>query len=182
MKRAQTGFTLITAIFLLVVVAALVIYITNFRVVQQTTLLYGVQGARESSGAQRHRMGHSPIDRQRQLRCFQQYYPCRVYWLRHRGRMQPQHPFRRRSDAHPYLQPEIGRQQRYLRQPRLRPAPDSGDRFDRSAVSAIQAESVASEMILDRLAKDAGAKSISSIEASVELDFFIIIQIVINQN
>lgn len=51
MKRAQTGFTLITAIFLLVVVAALVIYITNFRVVQQTTLLYGVQGARANQAA-----------------------------------------------------------------------------------------------------------------------------------
>jgi len=51
MKRAQTGFTLITAIFLLVVAAALVIYITNFRVVQQTTLLYGVQGARANQAA-----------------------------------------------------------------------------------------------------------------------------------
>jgi MSHA biogenesis protein MshP len=44
--RTQTGFTLITAIFLLVVVATLVVYITNIRVAQQTTALYGVQGAR----------------------------------------------------------------------------------------------------------------------------------------
>ena len=51
MKRTQTGFTLITAIFLLVVVAVLVIYIANIRVVQQTTLLYGVQGARASQAA-----------------------------------------------------------------------------------------------------------------------------------
>jgi MSHA biogenesis protein MshP len=51
MKRAQKGFTLIAAIFLLVVVASLVIYIANIRVVQQTTLLYGVQGARASQAA-----------------------------------------------------------------------------------------------------------------------------------
>jgi len=51
MNRRQTGFTLIAAIFLLVVVAALVIYIANIRVVQQTTLLYGVQGARASLAA-----------------------------------------------------------------------------------------------------------------------------------
>lgn len=51
MKRTQTGFTLITAIFLLVVVASLVIYIANIRVVQQTTLLYGVQGARANQAA-----------------------------------------------------------------------------------------------------------------------------------
>ena len=44
--RRQTGFTLITAIFLLVVVATLVGYMTNIRVAQQTTVLYGVQGAR----------------------------------------------------------------------------------------------------------------------------------------
>lgn len=51
MKRLQNGFSLITAIFLLVVVAALVAYITNIRVVQQTTLLYGVQGARATQAA-----------------------------------------------------------------------------------------------------------------------------------
>ncbi|RLC56216.1 MAG: agglutinin biogenesis protein MshP, partial [Chloroflexi bacterium] len=44
--RRQTGFTLITAIFLLVVIATLVVYMTNIRVAQQTTVLYGVQGAR----------------------------------------------------------------------------------------------------------------------------------------
>ena len=47
----QKGFTLIAAIFLLVVVAALVGYMTNIRVVQQTTLLYGVQGARAMQAA-----------------------------------------------------------------------------------------------------------------------------------
>ena len=53
MKRlqSQSGFTLIAAIFLLVVVAALVVYITNIRVVQQTTSLYGVQGARATQAA-----------------------------------------------------------------------------------------------------------------------------------
>ncbi len=51
MKRLQDGFSLITAIFLLVVVAALVAYVTNIRVVQQTTLLYGVQGARATQAA-----------------------------------------------------------------------------------------------------------------------------------
>ncbi len=53
MKRArrQRGFSLIVAIFLLVVVAALVVYVANIRVVQQTTLLYGVQGARAMQAA-----------------------------------------------------------------------------------------------------------------------------------
>ncbi len=51
MRRLQKGFTLIAAIFLLVVVAALVVYMTNIRVVQQTTLLYGVQGARAIQAA-----------------------------------------------------------------------------------------------------------------------------------
>ena len=50
--RRQSGISLITAIFLLVVVALLVVYITNIRVVQQTTLLYGVQGARATNAAQ----------------------------------------------------------------------------------------------------------------------------------
>ena len=50
--RKQSGISLITAIFLLVVVALLVVYITNIRVVQQTTLLYGVQGARATNAAQ----------------------------------------------------------------------------------------------------------------------------------
>ncbi len=53
MKRrcSETGFSLITAIFLLVVVAGLIVYMTNIRVVQQNTLLYGVQGARALNAA-----------------------------------------------------------------------------------------------------------------------------------
>lgn len=51
MKRVQDGFSLITAIFLLVIVAGLVVYMTNIRVVQQTTLVYGVQGARATQAA-----------------------------------------------------------------------------------------------------------------------------------
>lgn len=51
MKTDQSGFSLITAIFLLVVVAALVVYMTNIRAVQQTTLVYGVQGARATQAA-----------------------------------------------------------------------------------------------------------------------------------
>ncbi len=47
----QRGFTLITAIFLLVVVASLVVFMTNIRVAQQTTLVYGVQGARAMQAA-----------------------------------------------------------------------------------------------------------------------------------
>jgi MSHA biogenesis protein MshP len=47
----QRGFTLIAAIFLLVVVAALVVFMTNIRVAQQTTLVYGVQGARAMQAA-----------------------------------------------------------------------------------------------------------------------------------
>jgi len=49
--RIQTGFSLITAIFLLVVVAGLLVYMINIRVVQQTTLVYGVQGARAMQAA-----------------------------------------------------------------------------------------------------------------------------------
>ncbi len=51
MKHRQNGFTLIAAIFMLVVVAVLVVYIANLRSVQQTTLLYGVQGARAIQAA-----------------------------------------------------------------------------------------------------------------------------------
>jgi MSHA biogenesis protein MshP len=39
------------AIFLLVVVAGLVVYITNIRAVQQTTVVYGLQGARALQAA-----------------------------------------------------------------------------------------------------------------------------------
>ena len=48
---SQTGFTLITAIFLLVVVASLSVYMLSLRTVQQSTLLYGVQGARAMQAA-----------------------------------------------------------------------------------------------------------------------------------
>lgn len=51
MKRIQTGFTLITALFLLVVVALLSVYMINFSSVQHSTLVYGVQGARAMQGA-----------------------------------------------------------------------------------------------------------------------------------
>jgi MSHA biogenesis protein MshP len=51
MKPRQAGFSLIAAIFLLVVVAALVVYMANISVVQHTTLVYGVQGARASQAA-----------------------------------------------------------------------------------------------------------------------------------
>ena len=47
----QRGFSLVTAIFLLVVIAALVVYMTSLRVVQQTTLVYSVQGARAMQAA-----------------------------------------------------------------------------------------------------------------------------------
>ena len=49
--RVNSGFTLITAIFLLVVVASLGIYMANIRVAQQTTALYGLQGARALQAA-----------------------------------------------------------------------------------------------------------------------------------
>ena len=47
----QSGFTLITAIFLLVVVATLSVYMLNLRSVQQSTLVFGVQGARAMQAA-----------------------------------------------------------------------------------------------------------------------------------
>ena len=49
--RQQAGFSLVTAVFLLVAIAALVVYMTSIRVVQQTTLVYGVQGARAMQAA-----------------------------------------------------------------------------------------------------------------------------------
>lgn len=51
LRRSQSGFTLITAIFLLVVVALLSGYIVSLRTVQQQTLVYGVQGARAMQAA-----------------------------------------------------------------------------------------------------------------------------------
>jgi MSHA biogenesis protein MshP len=50
-KIQQSGFTLITAIFLLVVVALLSSYIVTLRSVQQATLVYGVQGTRAMQAA-----------------------------------------------------------------------------------------------------------------------------------
>lgn len=47
----QSGFTLVTALFLLVVVALMSVYLINFSSVQHTTLVYGVQGARAMQGA-----------------------------------------------------------------------------------------------------------------------------------
>ncbi len=50
-KIVQSGFTLLTALFLLVVVALLSVYMINFSGVQHSTLVYGVQGARAMQGA-----------------------------------------------------------------------------------------------------------------------------------
>jgi MSHA biogenesis protein MshP len=50
-QSQQSGFTLITSIFLLVVVALLMSYIVSLRTVQQVTLVYGVQGARAIQAA-----------------------------------------------------------------------------------------------------------------------------------
>jgi MSHA biogenesis protein MshP len=50
-QSQQSGFTLITSIFLLVVVALLSGYIVSLRSVQQATLVYGVQGARAMQAA-----------------------------------------------------------------------------------------------------------------------------------
>ncbi|MFT5503448.1 MAG: MSHA biogenesis protein MshP [Gammaproteobacteria bacterium] len=49
--KRQSGFSLITAIFLLVVVAGLVVFMINIRAVQQQTLVYSIQGARAVSAA-----------------------------------------------------------------------------------------------------------------------------------
>jgi len=51
LSRSESGFTLITAIFLLVVVAGLAVYMTSLRVVQQNTVVYGLQGARATQAA-----------------------------------------------------------------------------------------------------------------------------------
>ncbi len=47
----QAGFTLVTALFLLVVVALLSVYMINFSAVQHTTVVYGLQGARAMQAA-----------------------------------------------------------------------------------------------------------------------------------
>ena len=49
--RVSNGFTLLVALFLLVVLALLGIYMINFSAVQHTTLVYGVQGARAMQAA-----------------------------------------------------------------------------------------------------------------------------------
>jgi MSHA biogenesis protein MshP len=50
-KTQQSGFTLITAIFLLVVVALLSSYIVTLRSVQQSTVIYGIQGVQAMQAA-----------------------------------------------------------------------------------------------------------------------------------
>lgn len=50
-KISNAGFTLVTALFLLVVVALLSVYMINFSGVQHTTLVYGLQGARAMQAA-----------------------------------------------------------------------------------------------------------------------------------
>ncbi len=47
----QSGFTLVAALFLLVVVALISAYMVNISSVQHSTLVYGVQGARAMQGA-----------------------------------------------------------------------------------------------------------------------------------
>jgi len=51
MIQSNRGFTLITALFLLIVVALLSVYMINFRSVQQSTVVYGLQGARALQAA-----------------------------------------------------------------------------------------------------------------------------------
>ena len=48
---SQSGFTLITALFLLIVVALLSVYLVTFRNVQQSTVFYAQQGARAMQAA-----------------------------------------------------------------------------------------------------------------------------------
>jgi len=50
-QRRQNGFSLITAIFLLVVLATLMTYMVNLSVVQQSTVVMNVQGARALQAA-----------------------------------------------------------------------------------------------------------------------------------
>ncbi len=50
-KFLQSGFSLITAIFLLVVLATLMVYMINLRVVQQNTVVMSLQGARAMQAA-----------------------------------------------------------------------------------------------------------------------------------
>jgi len=50
-ERSQAGFTLITALFLLIVVAGLSVYMITIRNVQQSTVLFAQQGARAMQAA-----------------------------------------------------------------------------------------------------------------------------------
>ena len=50
-ESRQTGFTLITALFLLVVVAGLSVYMITIRNVQQSTVVFAQQGARAMQAA-----------------------------------------------------------------------------------------------------------------------------------
>ncbi len=50
-EKKASGFTLITALFLLTAVAVLSVYMINARNVQQTTLVYSLQGARAMQAA-----------------------------------------------------------------------------------------------------------------------------------
>ena len=50
-KVRQSGFTLVTALFLLIVVSLLSVYLINFRNVQQSTVVFGQQGARAMQAA-----------------------------------------------------------------------------------------------------------------------------------
>ena len=50
-KSDQTGFSLVTAIFLLVVLATLMGYMINLRVLQQATVVMSLQGARAMQAA-----------------------------------------------------------------------------------------------------------------------------------
>jgi len=50
-ESRQAGFTLVTALFLLVVVAGLSVYMITIRNVQQSTVLYAQQGARAMQAA-----------------------------------------------------------------------------------------------------------------------------------
>ncbi len=50
-KTRQQGFSLVTAIFMLVVLATLMTYILNLNVLQQSTVVLNVQGARAMQAA-----------------------------------------------------------------------------------------------------------------------------------
>ena len=52
MSQLNRGFTLITALFLLTVVALLSVYMITIRNVQQSTIVFGLQGARAMKAAQ----------------------------------------------------------------------------------------------------------------------------------